>query len=44
METTRVYWGNIGMLEQKMETTIIYYGVMKQLPSEFVRRLAVSIN
>ena len=24
METTIVYWGNIGIMEKKMETTIVY--------------------
>ena len=26
METTIVYWGNIGIMEKKMETTIVYWG------------------
>ena len=26
METTIVYWGNIGIMEKKMETTIAYWG------------------
>ena len=26
METSIVYWGNIGMMEKKMETTIAYWG------------------
>ena len=25
MEITIVYWGHIGILEKKMETTILYY-------------------
>ena len=25
METTIVYWGNIGIMEKKMETTIVYW-------------------
>ena len=24
METTRVYWGYIGIMEKKMETTVVY--------------------
>ena len=26
METTVVYWGNIGIMEKKMETTVVYWG------------------
>ena len=26
METTIVYWGNIGIMEKKMETSIVYWG------------------
>ena len=26
METTIVYWGNIGIIEKKMKTTIVYWG------------------
>ena len=26
METTIVYWGNIGIMENQMETTIVYWG------------------
>ena len=25
-QTTTIYWGNIGIMENKMETTIIYWG------------------
>ena len=25
LETTIVYWGNIGIMEKKMETTIVYF-------------------
>ena len=30
METTLVYWGNIGIMEKKMETTImgLYRGIL----------------
>ena len=28
METTIVYWGNIGIMKKKMETTIVYWGNM----------------
>ena len=27
METTIVYWGYIGIMEKKMETTIVYRGL-----------------
>ena len=33
METTIVYWDNIGMMEKKMETTIVYWdnmGIMEK--------------
>ena len=26
METTIVYWGDIGIMEKKMEATIVYWG------------------
>ena len=28
METTIVYWGNIGVMEKKMKATIVYIGVI----------------
>ena len=31
METTMVYWGNIGIMEKKMETTIVYWGNIRIL-------------
>ena len=28
METTVVHWGNIGIMEKKMETTIVDYSIL----------------
>ena len=37
METTIVYWGYSGIMEKKMETTII--GVMDPYSSSYITRL-----
>ena len=34
METTIVYWGDMGKMEKKMETTIVYWGYIGRMEKE----------
>ena len=38
METTIVYWGNIGIMENKMETTIVYWGYIGVILGQWKRK------